>query len=145
MRSALVKSAAILSDAAANFSFSYSSRLKPLTTRIARTFSSMDSFMRSYFLKTARNTGIAFLPIMIRPKASTGTITTKLVASAPPMIYAMTTEKMSISGERTAMRISIINDICTLLTSVVMRVTSEEEENLSIFSKEKPCTRSNIS
>ena len=53
----------------------------------------------------------------------------------------MMTAKRNISGARTAMRMHIMNAICTLLTSVVMRVTSEAEENLSIFSKAKPCTR----
>ena len=48
----------------------------------------------------------------------------------------MMTEKISISGERTAMRMSIIKPIVQLLMSVVMRVTREEEENLSMFSKE---------
>ena len=42
MRSALVKSRRISSAAALNFCFSYSSREKPLTTRMARTFSSTD-------------------------------------------------------------------------------------------------------
>ena len=45
-------------------------------------------------------------------------------------------EKTNISGQRTAVRMSIIYAICTLLTSVVMRVTSDAEENLSIFSNE---------
>ena len=39
------------------------------------------------------------------------------------------------------MRISIINAICTLLTSVVILVTREDVEKWSIFSKEKVCTR----
>ena len=49
--------------------------------------------------------------------------------------------KRNISGARTAMRMHTMNAICTLLTSVVMRVTSEADENLSIFSKAKLCTR----
>ena len=47
MRSAFVKSMQMESAAAPNFFFSYSSRAKPLTTRIARTFSSMDSLSLS--------------------------------------------------------------------------------------------------
>ena len=35
-----------------------------------------------------------------------------------------------------ATRMIIINDICTLKMSVVMRVTRLETENLSMFSKE---------
>ena len=53
------------------------------------------------------------------------------------MIKAMTTAKMSISGLRIATRMSIINAFCTLLTSVVSRVTNEEEEKRSMFSNEK--------
>ena len=34
--------------------------------------------------------------------------TINAVASAPPMIYAMITEKMNISGERTAARMTIM-------------------------------------
>lgn len=40
------------------------------------------------------------------------------------------------------MRMSIMKVICTLLISVVMRVTSEAEEKRSIFSNEKLCMRS---
>ena len=52
---------------------------------------------------------------------------------------------MSISGARTAARMVIMKAICTLLMSVVMRVTSEAVENLSIFSKLKLWMRSNTS
>ena len=48
----------------------------------------------------------------------------------------MTKEKISISGPRMAMRMIIIKDIWTLTTSVVIRVTRLETENLSMFSKE---------
>ena len=49
---------------------------------------------------------------------------------------AITDENISISGERIAVRISIINDICTFVISVVRRVTSEAGLNLSIFENE---------
>ena len=100
------------------------------------TFSSMDSLRRSYFLNTARKAGIAFLPMSISPNARKGTTITNIVAREPPIIYDMMIENTSISGHLTAVRMIIMNDICTLLTSVVMRVTSDEDENLSIFSKE---------
>ena len=60
----------------------------------------------------------------------------KEVAKAPPIMYAIMMEKISIRGARTAVRMIIIYAICTLLTSVVIRVTREAEENLSMFSKE---------
>ena len=84
---------------------------KPFTTRIARTFSSIDSLRRSYFLKTLRKAGIAFLATIKRPKPSKGITTTNEVASAPPIIYAIIIEKISNIGARTAILIIIIYDI----------------------------------
>ena len=57
------------------------------------------------------------------------------MATLPPMAYAMVKAKTSTSGERTAMRMSIIKACCTLLMSVVRRVTSEELENSSMLAK----------
>ena len=70
---------------------------------------------------------------------------TKVSASLPPMMKAMVTAKISISGERMAVRMTIMKAIWTLLTSVVIRVTREEEENLSIFLKLKDWTFRKIS
>ena len=70
------------------------------------------------------------------PKPSTGTIITNDVASEPPIIYAIMMQNIIISGARIAVRIIIMYDIWTLVISVVMRVTSEVDENLSIFSNE---------
>ena len=44
----------------------------------------------------------------ISPTVRTGMTTTNAVASAPPITYAITTEKISISGQRTAVRMIII-------------------------------------
>ena len=145
IRSALVKSLQILSDALPNLTFSYSSREKPLTTRMPRTFSSMDSFILSYFLNTARKAGSALRPIRIRPKRSTGTMKRKVAASGPPITKPMTMANRNISGALTAIRITIMKAIWVFTTSVVIRVTSEAEEKRSIFSKEKACTRLKIS
>ncbi len=49
----------------------------------------------------------------------------------------MTMAKMMIIGARMAVRMIIMNDICTLVTSVVMRVTSDGVENRSMVAKEK--------
>ena len=76
-----------------------------------RTFSSTDSFIRSYLWKTARKAGIAFLAISSNPAISTGTTTTKVRDRVPPIRQAMMMEKMNISGERTAMRMAIIKAI----------------------------------
>ena len=53
---------------------------------------------------------------------------------------AMTVAAMSISGARTSVRMTIMKDCCTFVTSVVRRVTSEAVENLSTLANEKPCT-----
>ena len=63
-------------------------------------------------------------------------MTTKEVARAPPIIYAITKENTSIRGALTAMRMSIIYAICTFVTSVVILVTREDVENLSMLEKE---------
>ena len=57
------------------------------------------------------------------------------MATLPPMINAMVKAKINTSGARTAIRIIIIKACCTLLISVVRRVTSEELENSSMLAK----------
>ena len=89
----------------------------------------MDSFIRSYFLKTERNAGIAFLAIISKPKTRTGITITNVIARLPPIRKAMITAKTSISGARTARRVTIINAICTFVISVVSRVTRDGVEN----------------
>ncbi len=68
---------------------------------------------------------------------STGTATRKMVMRLAFVISAMTDAITNMTGERTAMRTSIISVFCTLPTSVVRRVTSEAVENLSTLWKEK--------
>ena len=51
------------------------------------------------------------------------------------MINAMVKAKINTSGARTAIRMIIIKACCTLLISVVRRVTSEELENSSMLAK----------
>ena len=72
----------------------------------------------------------------ISPMLRSGMVTRKIIARRPPMAKPMMKEKISISGPRMATRMIIINDICTFTTSVVIRVTRLETENLSMFSKE---------
>ena len=110
-----------------------------------RTFSSTDSFIRSYLWKTARKAGMALRAMSSSPAISTGMTTTKVMASVPPMRQAMMTAKTNISGARTAMRMAIMKAICTFVMSVVRRVTSEAVEKRSMFSKEKRWMRSNTS
>ena len=52
------------------------------------------------------------------------------------MRKAITKANTSISGARMAVRMIIIYAFCTLVTSVVMRVTRDEARNLSMFSNE---------
>ena len=80
---------------------------------------------------------MAFFITIKRTIVRNGITTMKIQARLPPMINAITTEKISIIGQRNAVRTSIIYENCTLFTSVVIRVTSEGVENLSMFSNEK--------
>jgi hypothetical protein len=57
---------------------------------------------------------------------------------------AIMMEKTNISGLLIAVLMIIIKPICTLATSVVILVTRDADENLSMFSKENPCILSKI-
>lgn len=82
---------------------------------------------------------MAFFIIRNSSSDSGGMTPRNIQPRLPPMTNVITSENISISGQRTAMRIIIIKENCTLFTSVVMRVTSDGVENLSIFSNEKSC------
>ena len=56
------------------------------------------------------------------------------------MPKAMISEKISISGQRTATLISIWYAFCRFVTSVVSLVTILDVENLSMLENEKFCT-----
>ena len=64
----------------------------------------------------------------VSPTPSTGTISRKMAAIRPPEAKAMTKEKINISGQRMAMRMTIMYAFCTWVTSVVSRVTRDETE-----------------
>ena len=54
-------------------------------------------------------------------------------------------KKISMTGARIAIRMSIWNAFCTFVVSVVRRVTMDAVENLSMFEKANVCTLSYIS
>ena len=60
----------------------------------------------------------------------------KVRLSSKLMYMHMAKLKTKVRGERTAIRMTIIKACCTLVISVVRRVTRLETENLSMFSKE---------
>ena len=60
----------------------------------------------------------------------------KIIASRPPMMNPIANENTSISGQRIATRMIIMNAIWTFIISVVIRVTRLDTENLSMFSNE---------
>ena len=64
-------------------------------------------------------------------------MTTKVNASFPPMIKAMIMANRNITGALTAVLIVIIYAFCTLVISVVVLVTRDEVENLSMLENEK--------
>ena len=138
--SAFVKSLRTSCEAARNFVVSCSSVTKDLTTRIAATFSCTELFRASYFLKMRRKIGKATSTMAARMMARTGTIPRKMRAIWTLMRNAMTMEKTIMRGTRTAMRIIMPKAFCTLVTSVVMRVTSEDVEKRSMSANEKSCT-----
>ena len=79
--SALVKSSFTSFDTLENFSFSYSSRTKDLTTRMPLTFSCTELFIASYFLKIRRKKGMTKRIMAIITTNRMGIITTKTSAS----------------------------------------------------------------
>lgn len=103
---------------------------------MACTFSCTESLRASYLRNTRRKMGVALRITRARPTPSSGIVTRKIMARRPPMAKPMMKEKISISGPRMATRMIIMKDICTFMTSVVIRVTRLETENLSMFSNE---------
>ena len=63
-------------------------------------------------------------------------ISTNTSDSGPPMTTAMNIANTRCTGARTHMRRIIWKAFCTLVTSVVMRVTRPAVENLSMLEKE---------
>ena len=72
------------------------------------TFSWIELFRASYFLNTLLKSGITLRITRNKPKPSTGTTNRKITAILPPMTKAIIKAKISISGQRMAMRIIII-------------------------------------
>ena len=85
---------------------------------------------------TLLNAGIALRAIRKSPTARNGTTITNIVERLPPMIYAIMIEKISMNGQRIAILMIIMKAICTFPTSVVILVTRDEEENLSMLANE---------
>ena len=84
-----------------------------------------------------RKIGKATSTMAARIRARSGTIPRKMRAIWTLMRHAITMEKMIMRGTRTAIRMSMPKAFCTLVTSVVMRVTSEEVEKRSMSANEK--------
>ncbi len=100
------------------------------------TFSSTESFRRSYFLKMRLNMGMTFTAMKISRKPRMMDTTTYTTAMEPPVTKAMTMANTSIMGLLMATRMIIMYAICTLLVSVVRRVTSELVEKRSMLENE---------
>ncbi len=124
-------------EAALNFCFSCSSRTKDFTTRIPETFSSTESFRRSYFLKMRLKMGMTVREILNTAKPRRTETTTNTAAMGPPVTNAITMENAIMSGARTTRRSSIMYACWTLLTSVVSLVTSELVLKWSMLLNEK--------
>jgi hypothetical protein len=68
-----------------------------------------------------------------------GTATRNTRESFQLILNVMMKAKIIIRGARTQIRMIIWNAVCTLVTSVVSRVTRPDVEYLSIFENEKSC------
>ena len=84
--------------------------------------------------------GWATLKIVNRPRPNTGMIAKNIRAISLLILTAIITEKMTIKGALTAILMIIIKAFCTLETSLVSLVTSEEEEKSSMSLKENSWT-----
>ena len=76
---------------------------------------------------------------------SSGSMTMKMSASRGLIIRVIMIEKMTMRGTRTATRMIIWYAFWMFVTSVVMRVTSEDAEKRSMSAKENSWTRKNRS
>ena len=97
----------------------------------------MDWLRASYFLKTLVKTFIALLIMKKKPNATIGTRAANKNPIIPPPTKVITAEKININGALTTIRIIIWKPIWMLLISVVILVTKDEAENLSILVNEK--------
>ena len=116
------------SEALPNFCFSCSSRTYALTTRIPVRFSWISAFRASYLSNISRKY-FPTRPIrkaMTIPKNTSATRYTQ--DSLALMIKVIVMAVTSITGARISIRIIIWNAFCTLVTSVVRRVTSPAVE-----------------
>ena len=83
------------------------------------------------------------LHMLIRtPMAMTsrGMVTSMTTASSALMLMATARAATNITGARTSIRRAMVTIIWMALTSLVMRVMREAEENRSMSAKEKSCT-----
>ena len=108
-----------------------------MTTRIAVTFSWTLAFRSSYLRNTWRK--IFRVTAMIEPMTITRNTTAirNMPLKCRLMMRHMVKLKIRFSGARTATRITIMKAFCTLVISVVIRVTRPGTLNLSIFENEK--------
>ena len=92
--------------------------------------------MLSYLWNTRSKMGCVLKMMTTSTVASTGTNARKIQEIVTFTVNDITSEKMSMSGQRIATRMIIMYAICTFVTSVVWRVTSDEVEKRSMFAKE---------
>ena len=123
-------------EAFLNLLFSCSSRTKAFTTRIADTFSCTLSFNLSYFSKEARKYFIAFVATVTSATPRKRTATRYTLANLGLIKKLIAIAKTRLAGALMHIRRSIMYAICTLFTSVVIRVIKLEELNLSILANE---------
>ena len=123
-----------------NFSFSWVSRTKDLTTRTLVMFSCTVEFSPSIFSCIRENRGKPLEMMIPTTTSITGMLTRNTMDREGRMAIAMIRAAIIIPGARSASRSSILTKFCNWVTSLVSRVTSEPVENLSMLAKEYFCT-----
>ena len=111
-----------------NFLISKSSLTKAFTTLEALTFSCTELFRTSYSSNTLTKCGWAFFAMKIKAPPRSGITIRNRSAISRLIIRVMIQERITMIGARARRRILIIYAICTLVMSVVIRVTSPEVE-----------------
>ena len=122
-----------------NLVFSYPARTKAFTTRMATRFSCTVLFRLSSFSCISPKSLLLSFITMPMPTISTGMATSSTRASSALMEKAIKRAPVSMVMTRTTIRVAMVRVIWIWLTSLVVRVIREAEENRSMSAKEKSC------
>ena len=126
-----------------NLVFSYPSRTKAFTTRMATRFSCTVLFRLSIFFCITSNRRLQIFISSTMAAAMTGMTASSTRESLGLMDAVTMRAATRVTGARVSIRRPMASIMVMALTSLVMRVMSEAEENRSMSAKENSCTWSN--